>query len=422
MLDPALKEFFNERKEGWLKKNLKPSMEDTEKAQLEIDGEEVFAAANWLPNAAKRAGQISISTHPCTFSHPSSRKNKNGYASSIIANASMSKDGFLRSGNVTVEADALGNAAALDVYKFLTTRLHDGQTLLEHLQQDTEEAKAALAIKSPTEEQSYSTLKQGFMTMLASNGEVVTSSKIKQVYFPVSPNNGTMNYHQLSILTPSGIVFDLRKRLDSLRFGDEVKANRENKRNNRPGDSYKEIYGLATIGYGGTKPQNISVLNNQNGGKAHLFTALPPVIEKRDIQFPSKDIFGQNIRYGWCRNTFNQLHTLYKKEDTNRHVRAARDDFYQDLIDYILETLWQVRGVKEQFIPTNSNLSKHQRIWLQVQKAPDDDEWLDDILAQVANFIFHGYEKILKSKAEMLGEGELKQMRKIVEENRELLR
>ncbi|MEX6067038.1 type I-F CRISPR-associated protein Csy1 [Providencia hangzhouensis] len=31
-----------------------------------------------MPSAAKRAGQISLSTHPCTFSHPSSRKTKTG--------------------------------------------------------------------------------------------------------------------------------------------------------------------------------------------------------------------------------------------------------------------------------------------------------------------------------------------------------
>ena len=78
MLDPAITLFFSERKEAWLKKNIKTDMDEFEKKEQEQACEEVFALSTWLPNAARRAGQISMSTHPCTFSHPSARKNKNG--------------------------------------------------------------------------------------------------------------------------------------------------------------------------------------------------------------------------------------------------------------------------------------------------------------------------------------------------------
>jgi CRISPR-associated protein Csy1 len=37
------------------------------------------------------------------------------------------------------------------------------------------------------------------------------------------------------------------------------------------------ILNLTKIGYGGTKPQNISVLNNQNGGIAYLLSSMPPI-------------------------------------------------------------------------------------------------------------------------------------------------
>lgn len=421
MLDPAIQHFFQERKEGWLKKNIKAAMEDYEKRDLELACDDLFSLAKWLPNAAKRAGQISISTHPCTFSHPSSRKNKNGYASSVIANSGFLEDGFLRSGNVDVAADALGNAAALDVYKLLTTELADGKTLLTHIEQDSEQAKAILTIANPLAEQTYDALKEGFLAMTANGNEVVTSSKIKQVYFPVE--NDQVSYHQLSILTPSAIVFDLRKRLDNIRFGDEMKVLRENKKKNQEGSDYKEIYNLTTIGYGGTKPQNISVLNNQNGGKAHLFFSMPPTFKKRDIQFPTRDIFGQNIRYGKCRSIFFKLHALYQQDLNNMHIRATRDELYQDLIDYVLETLWQVRSVAgEQFNAEYSQLSKAQRIWLQVTEADDNDLWLDNILKQVSDFIFHGYENVLAKKAIKFGEGEYHHMVSVVEKNKELLR
>jgi CRISPR-associated protein Csy1 len=423
-MDKVIVEFFDERKEGWLKKNVKASMSDAEKAQLEIDCIEVFAPKNWLPHAAKRACQISIATHPCTFSHPSSRKNNNGYASSIIATSQQANDGFLRSGNVAVAADALGNAAALDVYKFLMVQLSDGQTLLQHIQQDTEYAKAALNISSPTAEQGYESLKQGFLAMTETSGEVVTSSKIKQIYFPLNAGDkSAVVYHQLSVLTPSGIVFDLRRRLDILRFGEKTKALRENKKKDQIGEGYKEIYNLTTIAYGGTKPQNISVLNNQNGGKAHLFSSMPPHLYKRDLYFPTRDFFSQSVYYGACRSDFLKLHDLYQQETNNINVRNQRDEYYQNIVEYVIEKLWQVRTIsKDQFLADYSQLSKSQRIWLQVNDAPEDDNWLDDILKQITHFLFHGYEKMLAKKAIKFGDSEFKHMQKVIQKNKEIIR
>lgn len=200
MLDPAIEAFFAERKEGWLKKNLKASMSEAEVQQIEQQCEDTFALSQWLPNAAKRAGQISLSTHPCTFSHPSARKNKNGYVSAIIANAKQANDGFLRSSNVAVEPDALGNAAALDVYKFLTLQMQDGATLLAHIEAETQLAKTLLTLNN----ESYQEIRNGFLAMSATDDSVVTSSKIKQVYFPVWLDDE--DYHLLSILTPSKVT------------------------------------------------------------------------------------------------------------------------------------------------------------------------------------------------------------------------
>ena len=421
-MDQAISHFFEERKEAWLKKNIKSSMTDDEIKDKNVECDTAFSPSQWLPNAAKRAGQISISTHPCTFSHPSSRKNKNGYASSIIANSEQRNDGFLRSGNVDVAADALGNAAALDVYKYLMLILDDGETLLNHLQKNTEQAKAVLAIANPNDEPQYESLRDGFLAMVTPSKDVVTSSKIKQVYFPTPEIND--DYHQLSILTPSGIVFDLRKRLDDLRFGDEVKACRENRRNNKQGENYKEIYDLTTIGYGGTKPQNISVLNNANGGKANLFMSMPPTLEIREINFPTKDFFSQNVYYGASLKPFKALHDFYLQNKNNMNERARRDALYQDVIDDIIEKLFQVRSVrKNQFIATHSALNSSQRIWLKVSDAPDgDDTWLDDILKSITQFIYHGYEKVLDKKAIKLGDAEYEHIANVVELNKEVLR
>lgn len=433
MLDEAITAFFDERKAAWLKKNISATMSEVEVREKEMECAATFSLKQWLPNAANRAGQISISTHPCTFSHPSSRKNKNGYASSIIANCNRVNDGFLRSGNVAVNADALGNAAALDVYKFLTLLMEDGQALIQHLEQDTELALNLFSLPNVDESQNYRVLKQGFLAMTTGVGESITSSKIKQVFFPVKEQTaGQLSsaeyYHQLSILTASGILFELRKRLDGMRFGDAIKIARDKKKNNQEHEGYSEIYNLTTIGYGGTKPQNISVLNNQNGGKAHVFMCAPPQLKNRNIHFPHTDFFSQTVNYFQCKNQFYQLHKLYSRDDNNMHIRAERDEYYQSVIDHIIEKMWQIRSIAiEQYNPSSNQLQSSQNTWLCEEESSKTlrettDDWLDDIVKSVTTFLFYGYEKILGKKAVKFSDAEHKHMQNLVLLNKEALR
>jgi len=424
-MDKAIAEFFDERKTAWLKKNLKASMSEDEVRQQEVACEHLFELDQWLPNAANRAGQMSIATHPCTFSHPSARKNKNGYASSIIAKQPAANDGFLRTGNVQVGTDALGNAAALDVYKFLTLVLSDGQTLLKHIESDSDIATGLLDL-SPSNGPSYTELKQGFLAITQGSEELVTSSKIKQVFFPVDGDVTSGQYHQLSLLTPSGIVFDLRKRLDNMRFGDDIKAAREKRKSQQPHISHREMYNLATIGYGGTKPQNISVLNNQNGGKAHLLMSLPPSFLRREKSFPRTDFFKVSVRYSQCRPEFYALHNLYSTTENNKALRNHRDDIYCSIVDHIIDKMWQLRAIAaEQFYAPTNTLPHAQLIWLcegHDDQRANDDEWLTPILLAITQFITKGYSHTLGKKAITLGDTEYQAIYDVVASHKEALR
>lgn len=418
MPEPAIEEFFKDRKEAWLKKKVNTSMEEYEVKELQVECEQIFSLAQWLPNAAKRAGQISMATHPCTFSHPSARKNKNGYVTSVIADIEPAHDGFLKSGNIAVETDALGNAAALDVYKFLTLQMADGQQLLTHIQQDTELAEDLLKINST----SYQELKLGFLAMAESTDENITSSKIKQVFFPAATD-----YHQLSILTNSGLIYQLRKRLDKMRFSDEVKELRSLKRNNEFSEQgFSEIYNLTTIAYGGTKPQNISVLNNQNGGRTHLLHSLPPSIEKRAIHFPKTNFFIDSFRRRDYQDVFHALHRIYKTDYNNINIRDGRDYRYQELVDRIIDKMWAVRSVSiDQYHADSSQLEPHQKVWLcneQVQEREDSDKWLDKLTKEISIWIIRTYEKTMAKQALKLGEAERQKVMEIVTHNNEALR
>jgi CRISPR-associated protein Csy1 len=418
MLDPEILNYFSERKEAWLKKNVKSSMDDVEIKELTQTCEQQFSLNEWLPNAARRAGQISMSTHPCTFSHPSARKNKNGYVSSVLVNIDHINDGFLKTGNVTVATDALGNAAALDVYKFLTLMMEDGKSLLTHIQQDSALATSLLSIKSA----SYQNLKDGFLAMVESSNKNITSSKIKQVYFPVEND-----YHQLSLLTNSGMVYQLRARLDKLRFSDDVKILRDKRRKNEFSEQgYSEIYGLTTIGYGGTKPQNISVLNNQNGGKAHLLSSVPPSIEKRNIHFPKSDFFIESFKKYDYADTFKALHKLFQADYNNVNIRNARDNYLQEIMDLLIEKMWAVRAVSPtQYHQESSFLVSHQRTWLcsdDTQNREESEQWLDTLVDEISRWISRSYEKVVGKTAVKLGEEERLLFVNIVEQNREFLK
>ncbi len=421
MPDPAIQAFFRERKESWLKKNIKTSMSDEEIRAMEADCDRHFSREQWLPNAAKRAGQISISSHPCTFSHPSARKNKNGYVTSIIADADRRADGYLRTGNTEVDSDALGNAAALDVYKFLSLRMQNGESLLEHIQKDTTTAKALLSIQSEI----YQTLKDGFLAMAASSQERVTSSKIKQVYFPVKED-----YHQLSILSNSGLIYELRRRIDRLRFSEEIKAARALKRNNEySGQAFAEIYNITTIGYGGTKPQNISVLNNQNGGKARLLLSAPPHLAKRDIRFPTHDFFVESIRYYDVRESLNNLHRIFKTDNNSdiplRNLESGRDQHILAIFDAVIERMAVLRHVaKEQFRGETSHLKHYQKVWLcpgfETERT-ETNEWLDQLCKEITHWLLGAYKKTVK-KAVVLGAAEVAHIQQLIDNHREVLR
>jgi CRISPR-associated protein Csy1 len=418
VVDKVILDFFDERKEAWMKKNRTSMMSDDEVLILQELCNKSFALGEWLPSAANRAGQMSVSTHPCTFSHPSARKNKNGYVTSVIAENISANDGLLRSGNVNVESDALGNAAVLDVHKFLSLKMEDGQTLMLHIEQESILAKKLLS----QEGNDYQALRNGLLAM-RDNGsqEVITSSKIKQVYFPVEGD-----YHQLSILSNSGLIYHLKHRINAILFDDKVKEVREKKRKNDPSDiGFRELYNLTVIGYGGTKPQNISVLNNQNGGKAYLLHSMPPVIEKRSIRFPKHNFFKESMRAFETAEIFKSLHTIFKTDYKNVTMRDAKYYWYEQLMERIVGKMWAVRSmVESQYFEKHSQLENHQKIWL-VDKFSDTREseeiWLETLIDEITRWIVDGCEKGLK-KSEIFGPAEYQDIRSIVESHKEGLR
>lgn len=413
MLDDAIKEFFAERKSRWLKTRVKTSMPEEKKARLEKEAEEKFSMDNWLPDAARRVAQLSMVSHPSKFSHPSSR------ISSIIANATKKADGFLRTGNSEATLDVFGNAAALDVYKFLSLKLDDGKVLIEHVEHGSETARQQLSINTA----SFDEIQKGLLAIKQGGDTVVTSAKVKQVYLPCDGG-----YHLLSILTPSGLMFELRNRVNDMRFSNQVKEARELKKNSGHSDNgFDDLFNLSLIGYGGAQPQNISVLNSQYGGKAYLLPCLPPLLQKRDVRLPRYNFFTNTLWVGRFKDSFSTLHKLMRQEYKNRNIRQGRDSIILFIIDQVIDVMWSIRNHEAGWSQTEhySHLPAHQKLWLDalwLQEREDSDDWLNKVVEEFSRWIVLTYNKLQGKQGSSWGDDELLHVKTLVEQSREALR
>lgn len=433
MLDPAISRFFEDQKEAWLSENAK-KLEGEDLAKKIEECTELFDLTTWLTANASKAASRAITTHPCKFSHPNTGVGKTNvkdgtYVTPVIFYGSRENDGLLKTGNaVGCEIDSVGDAGALKVESFLKVKTDfDSRLLIDHLLEDTQVASDLYECSKLDKEWLRDSLLAGVNKASADN--IFTNSRIKQVYFPVDDG-----YHQLSILTNSGLVFELRQRLDNMRFGDEVKAKRELKKSNQySAHGYSEIYDITTIGYGGTKPQNISVLNNQNGGKAHLLSSVPPELKVREVRFPLRDFFDESLNYWAFKDLFNDLHSVMKIElggnISRQKLLIAIENRIKALILKIMDAVYLLREASIEQYRESSGLPAAQVVWLCANKADDreaSDLWLDEIIHDITRWLNNGYSKTLGDKQILLGNEEFAEIKRMIEqwvaENKEFLR
>jgi CRISPR-associated protein Csy1 len=402
-----IKSFLEERKANWLKARVKTLMSDEEQGNLVAEANEKFSLTTWLPDAAKRAAWLSIVSHPGKFSHPSAK------TTSIIAASKPKLDGYLRSGNVEYELDVLGNAAAMDVYKFLSLTLEDGETVLQHLERNSPEIQALLAVQAV----SYENLREGFMTVKQTDGGNKTDQLVKQVYFPFDDT-----YHLLSLMTPSGLLTKLKAKIDTMRFSEATQQAKENRKRNEHHDiGYNDLLGLTVTAYGGTKPQNISVLNNQNAGLAYLLPSIPPTLNQRQIRLPTSNFFRNSLRLWRFQESFQTLDRLIKSGINNKPIRDGIHNTLKFLIDQVMQCAFQIRANASGWSEAEHyrNLPLAQRIWLddaKLEQRQNHDDWLKEVAAAFAKWILDSYEYLHKDTQVKLSDDELLEVKKLISE------
>lgn len=400
-----IEEFIVRRKEQWLTQKIKSGKED--EAVLKQKADEQFSMRNWIGNASLRAKQLHVVTHVAKLSHPDAK------ASAFVASCSKRNDGYLRTGNVDYQTDVYGNAAALDVYNFLALDLRDHLSILEAF----ERRDLELVDFIRNLELDFETLRENF---LKKNDEAApqTSSFIKQVYFPIGENK----YHLLSIVSPTGMMAQLNQRIRTIR--ETTKESREKFKDSDCQEvSYEQLTNLTKIGFGGSKPQNISSINNQEHGVFFLLPSLPPQLPQKHLRLPTEDFFKQSIFFKnpLFMYEFEALERWLNSSLNNQMSRQSIRYHIDNLIDRILLMAQPYQALEAGWTEAKTGLPIYQKIWLDrafEMQHQNQDEWRDKLADRITLWMIDSWERV--SHRKRFGDNEIEEIKHMILSQKEL--
>ena len=344
-----------------------------------------FAHGVWLASAAKRVEQIQAVTHSLKPIHPDAR-GTNLYVepTSLPALAELGSHAL----GEHFAGDVVGNAAALDVYKFLKLEVQ-GRSLLTTLLAQDADALAALH-SDPAQAQA---LRDAFVSLTQPRAEGPSSHTLaKQLYWLTGDDAcADAGYALLAPLYATSLAHAVHAQVQEDRFGEANKAARQARRERKAHDGvFRDYPGLAVQNMGGTKPQNISQLNSERRGMNYLLSSLPPQWQTSATRLP--------VQAG---SVFDRL--FIARPEVRRTVRALRQFLESDpeptlatrqrreaLLDTLLDELVSLAAELQQQLPPGwsldddrfESLHRSEQLWLDPLRSelPDQAafalEWL----------------------------------------------
>lgn len=251
-------------------------IEDRKAAKLKTAGDEDASIApkytytTWLADAARRVAQIQAVTHVLKATHPDARGTSLHVAPDHLP---PHEDIGTHVLGPDYADDIVGNAAALDVYKFLKLEI-EGRRLLDWLLRDDPDLRVALHDDAAIAQ----TWAEAFKTLIRPVDAPASHEKAKQIYWCItnSPRDDA-GFHLLQPMFSSSLAHAVHRDIQDARFGETNKEARRAKKEQLPHPGiYRDYRNLVARKLGGTKPQNISQLNSDRGGVNYLLASLPP--------------------------------------------------------------------------------------------------------------------------------------------------
>lgn len=387
--------FINERRDAKLK-----GKDDDAATAAKYD----YAA--WLADAARRVGQIQAVTHILKATHPDAR----GSSLHLVPHQLPQHDDI---GSHLLGADfaedVVGNAAALDVFKFLKLEV-EGQRLLDWVQKEDSDLQAAFS----SDMAEATAWMQSFASLVRTEPELASHPMAKQVYWLVGDEpSDDRQYHLLQPLFSSALVHKVHADIQDVRFGETNKLARQAFRAKEPYEgTYRDYQQLAIRKLGGTKPQNISQLNSERGGVNYLLASLPPVwnhskkIRLLNVDSAWKAFYG----FGEVRQQIQALTDFLRSvadQEGNKPIRDQRKILEQELGQQLAVFAAYVADTQEPgwTRDTACHLPLCEQLWLDAERTElplredheDEDEafnaaysrgdWADEVASRFAGWL-----------------------------------
>jgi len=384
-LRQLMQAFIDERLTAKLEK-LKP--DDPKYAKLQ----EQYRFDNWVEDAARRVAQLQVVTHTLKAVHPDARG-----TNLFVPPESLPHGPWVGSHLLGQDyaSDVVGNAAALDVYKFLRLE-YRGKSLLARAQENDPALLAAFG-DDPAQARAWM---DAFAAITRPKGNLRASNRAKQIYWLVGEDPlSDDSYHLLSPLYPSSLVHRVYQQIQADRFGEEAKAAREARRKKVFSDrGYADYPGLVVQKLGGTKPQNISQLNSERGGANYLLASLPPLWRSRDRRPPlhRDSVFSLFVTQEGPRALLAGLCGFLEEEPpANMHTRRRVDGYMDALMDeLILFTAGMHQLEPGWSADPECQLVEAEQLWLDPGRAEQDEDfaakrasssWRQEVQSRFAN-------------------------------------
>ncbi|MGC3872119.1 type I-F CRISPR-associated protein Csy1 [Halomonas sp. GXIMD04776] len=358
--------FIDERLAGKLEK-LGPD-DPKREALIEQFGFEV-----WISDAARRVSQLQVVTHALKATHPDAKGSSRYVEPAALPEIPLVGSHLLPE---DFSGDVVGNAAALDVYKFLKLQ-HGGKSLLElALEEDT--AFSAALSDNPGQADEWA---KAFADITQPKGIEASHTRAKQIYWLAGDDpTDDEDFHLLAPLYATSLAHQVFLRINADRFGEAAKAARQARRDDKPAETgYSDYPNLAAQKLGGTKPQNISQLNSERGGNNYLMASLPPKWKSQGVKAPlhTDSVFK---RFGHRREVRWLLKGLVRFLATdppeNHHTRNRVDGYFDALIDelmlfasefHVLAPGWSANAA--------CRLPQEQQLWLDPRRGEEEADF-----------------------------------------------
>ena len=380
---------------GFLQDRLQPKLDklkdDDDEARQKLIAE--HQPASWIADAARRVGQIQQVTHAIKFTHPSADGSSLSSAGNPAAGASVVGSHVLGG---AAAADVVGNAAALDVYKFLRLSV-DGRSLLDRAI-GRDPALAEALSEDPDQAAEWMA---AFAGLPEPKGRPASHKLAKQIYWPL----GDGRYHLLAPLLSSPLAHAVHRRIGEDRFSDDAKAAREARRAGKahPG-GYRDYPNLVIQSFGGSKPQNISQLNSERRGENFLLASVPPIWQSPAIRPPLKTetVFSRYFeRRREVRRLSEALRDYLRRvadARNNIRIRETRADLVTDLCGEVLHMAAELRTYLTPgwTAGPECQLNLAEQCWLDPARSQLDDtfatqlrrgDWKDEVCLRFGNWL-----------------------------------